>query len=731
MDYSGGSEVMRSLVQFSLARRRAAQVLGFALCLLCYGAQSSVSAQSVNQYRFTSTSGAAIVPGTTPVTGFACGATAGDDCVATIPLPFAYTFYTNSYASANVSSNGNLQFVTASNDYGLNEVCLPLNHFNYSILPHFADLTIGGAGEGIFTSVSGAAPNRIFNIEWRASYLGKPAGSLNFEIRLYEGQPRFDIIYGTVPGNGFDATVGVQRGVNDGAGQFTQYECRSGGLRNGQMLIGSGVQAASLIIEGQAVDMEGNPLSGVTINLTGTSSATTTTDATGHYLIEGLVAGGNYTIAASESGSTFFPASRTFAIYQGNQTVNFTRTVLPVAGQLLISEFRLRGPFPPEGDPATGGARDEFIEVYNNTDSTFVVNTPDGSNGWAVASSTTLGPSVRFVIPRGTIIPPRGHYLAGNGSGYSLTAYASPDVFYGGDIPDNSGLALTRTSTVANYELPGNILDAVGFDPAETNPAYREGAGLPSMTADNVQYSLVRKLTSGTPQDTNSNAADFILVSTNAAVFGGLQSVLGAPGPENSGSHLQRNATIKASLVDPQCAGFGTPDSACARVRTAQGANNQNAAFGTLLLRRKFTNTTGQRINRLRFRVVDLSTKGNEQPNQADLRAITSSDISVTDSNNQSVFIRGLTLGQAFDQPEGGGINSTLSVPSVTLSTPLAPNASVNVEFRLGVMTNGGFRFFVNVEAVTASAAAPPSEDGFAPSAATKRTTSKARRTAR
>ncbi|HVG38554.1 MAG TPA: DUF4876 domain-containing protein, partial [Pyrinomonadaceae bacterium] len=604
---------MRFPLQFFLARRRAAQVLaGFALCLFCCGALSSASAQAVNQYRFTTSNGAAIVPGTTPVTNFACGPVAGDDCVATINLPFAYTFYTNSYTQANISSNGNLQFASASADYGQNEVCFPLTLFGYSILPHFADLSIGNPGEGVFTSLSGAAPNRIFNIEWRASSIGKAAASLNFELRLYEGQTRFDIIYGTVPGNGAAATVGVQRvaAANDPAGAFTQYECRSGGLRNGQMLVAQGVEAASRIIEGQVVDMEGSPLSGVTINLTGTSSATTTTDANGNYLIEGLAANGNYTVAATDGGSTFFPLSRTFNPYVGNQTVNFTRTILPEAGQLLISEFRLRGPFPAFGEPTIGGAFDEFIEVYNNTNSTFVVNTPDGSNGWTVVSSDTFGTSVRFVIPRGTIIPARGHYLAGNGSGYSLTPYASPDDFFGGDIPDNSGLLFTRTSTAANYELPGNILDAVGFD-AETNAAYREGAGLPAMPTTDGQYSFVRKLASGTPQDTGVNANDFVLVSTDAALFGSIQSILGAPGPENLGSHLQRNAGIKSSLVDPQCAGFGTPTSACARVRTGANANAQSAAFGTLLLRRKFTNTTGQKLNRLRFRVVDLSTKGN------------------------------------------------------------------------------------------------------------------------
>ena len=55
------------------------------------------------------------------------------------------------------------------------------------------------SGFGIFTSVSGTAPNRIFNIEWRAQYF-PGSGSAGFELRLYEGQCRFDVIYGTVSG---------------------------------------------------------------------------------------------------------------------------------------------------------------------------------------------------------------------------------------------------------------------------------------------------------------------------------------------------------------------------------------------------------------------------------------------------------------------------------------------------------------------------------------------------
>ena len=65
------------------------------------------------------------------------------------------------------------------------------------------------------TSVSylcGTAPNRIFNIEWRALFISPRSSNANFELRLYEGQSsRFDVIYGAVSGGANSATAGVQR----------------------------------------------------------------------------------------------------------------------------------------------------------------------------------------------------------------------------------------------------------------------------------------------------------------------------------------------------------------------------------------------------------------------------------------------------------------------------------------------------------------------------------------
>ena len=119
-------------------------------------------------YIYTTTTSATVVPGTTNI-GNAC-----DDCTTAITIPFPYTFYNNaSTTSATVSSNGSLQFTSAVSPY--TNACLPDATHNNAIFGLWDDLRTDGANEGVFTSVTGSAPNRIFNIEWRAEYYSNAA----------------------------------------------------------------------------------------------------------------------------------------------------------------------------------------------------------------------------------------------------------------------------------------------------------------------------------------------------------------------------------------------------------------------------------------------------------------------------------------------------------------------------------------------------------------------------
>jgi subtilisin-like proprotein convertase family protein len=402
---------------------------------------------------------------------------------------------------------------------------------------------------------------------------------------------------------------------------------------------------------------------------------------------------------STPSGSTFPVGTTQVNVTGANAAAcSFNVTVTPTGGStqnLIISEFRLRGP---------NGANDEFVELYNNSDSPLNVSTTDASAGWALAASAG---GTRFTVPNGTVIPARGHYLGVNSVGYSLASYpagngttATGDATYTTDIPDNAGLALFNTANPANFTL-ANRLDAVG-SAVEANTLYKEGTGYVELQTFAIDYSWNRILTTGTPKDTNNNSADFLFADINAtcATVGGSATCignagphLGAPGPENLSSPIQRNATVKASLIDPTV-NLALPPN---RVRDFIPGPAATSTFGTLELRRKFTNNTGASVSRLRFRIVDITTF--PAVGTADLRPITSVD-SVVVTSGGPVTVRGTTLDQPASQPNGGGFNSSMSAGTVTLATPLANGASINMRFVLGVQAAGSFRFFINVEAL-------------------------------
>ena len=351
-------------------------------------------------------------------------------------------------------------------------------------------------------------------------------------------------------------------------------------------------------------------------------------------------------------------------------------------GDVVISEFRLRG---------QSGAGDEFIELHNKTNGPIGVSAVDQSNGWALVAADG---GVRFTIPNETIIPARGHYLAVNSSTYSLSGYASGDVSFTNDIADNSGIALFRTAQPSNFNL-ANRLDAVGFSPA--NSLYREGAGLAPIGSNNGQISFVRKMTRatiGVPQDTGDNSADFVFVSTSAATFGTIVSELGPPAPENFVGPIERNSTIPMFLLDGAVSATSPPN----RVRDFTPVTNGD--LGTLSIRRTVRNDSGRPVKQLRFRVVETTTLNSPIffSGQADIRALSSSDVTVTLSSGQQVLVKGTSLEGPPTQPLGGGLNS-----AYTVQLPLgglAPGASINVILLVGIMRSGTFKLFVNVEAL-------------------------------
>jgi beta-lactamase superfamily II metal-dependent hydrolase len=166
---------------------------------------------------------------------------------------------------------------------------------------------------------------------------------------------------------------------------------------------------------------------------------------------------------------------------------------------ILISEFRTRGP---------AGASDEFVEIYNNTLS------PIDISGYKLLASNTAGVnSARATVPASTILPPHGHYLFVPTAG-SLAAIA--DQTYATSITDDGGIAIALGDATT-------LLDQVGMS---AGSAFQEGNTLAPLTgAANQSYERKAGGLAGSSVDTNDNASDFQLVTSDP------QNLTSAPAP--------------------------------------------------------------------------------------------------------------------------------------------------------------------------------------------------------
>ncbi|HEX8189729.1 MAG TPA: hypothetical protein VF586_15345 [Pyrinomonadaceae bacterium] len=485
------------------------------------------------------------------------------------------------------------------------------------------------------------------------------------------------------------------------------------------------------------------------------------------YIVSAWRSGGGEEVFANSGGPSCEDCPHA---YNSSDATVFDYNVLALPPTpLIISEFRLRGP---GADGAAGTADDdddEFVEIFNNSNAEVTVNAYDGSAGFALAASDGIA---RFVIPNGTRIPARGHYLGVNSVGYSLGAYAAgtpttpttaaaddgtgdrnspastgtdapaaksrlraraartnvqPQAAGGGGgeaaavsgaagdrtytipIADNAGIALFNTANPSNF-LANNRLDAVGST-SEMNTLYKEGSGYPAIVPLNINYSFFRDMcgkggsttvrgncpSGGGLSDTGENGADFLFTDP-AGTDAGAGSRLGAPGPENSASPIQRNDKFPGSLIFPCVASSAAPN----RERTLGQGAPTTSTMGTLSIRRRITNNTGGNVTRLRFRVIDVSTRP-APSGIADLRVISSSATTVEDpctSLSPLKPVQGTTLETPPSQPNGGGFNSSLSADTVTLLSPLLPGATYDFQLVLGIQQTGSFKFYVNIEAL-------------------------------
>ena len=192
-------------------------------------------------YTIASTSQAGSIAG-----GSLIAASRNDDTTFPISLPpgFAFSVYGTAVTALTGDTNGTLQFAASGSSTATN-TALPAAFSAPTLFAFWDDLDMSAGvttGGGVYTATNGTAPNRTFDIEWRArrwANSGSGAPTVQFMVRLHETSHLIEVFYSNVSGNnggggGASATVGIQR--QSSGTDYDQFSFNSAALSAGQKL---------------------------------------------------------------------------------------------------------------------------------------------------------------------------------------------------------------------------------------------------------------------------------------------------------------------------------------------------------------------------------------------------------------------------------------------------------------------------------------------------------------
>jgi hypothetical protein len=476
----------------------------------------------------------------------------------------------------------------------------------------------------------------------------------------------------------------VAKGV--ASGNNITIRARAGGQQGAATLtVNAPPTTDTYSVSGQVKDAGNNPLSGVLItfdmNFQGTlSTKTTLTDANGNYSSGDLGCQNNVKVTPSKVGYTFAPSATSFVnssqCLSGSNTANFTATLVPSMPPpaVVISQIY--------GGGGTAGAQltNDFIEVFNRGTTTIDLA------GWSVQYTSASGTgnwSVTPLCPTGACLLGPGRYFlvheaAGGGGTTSLPA---PDAV--GSIAmaiTNGKVALVTNTTPLTGACPlasANLVDLVGYGgtTATANFCF-EGSG-PATAPSNVGADFRR---SGGCQDTNDNAADFIVSTANP-----------------------RNSTSPAN----DCSGGLKPDIAINNVTVTEGDGGTiNATFTVTLFGSSTSNVT------VDFATADgTATAGSDyQSNNGTLTFApgqTTQTINVavigdtTDEAAETFFVNltNATNGFILDNQGQGTINDNDAAPTISIndtSVTEGDSGTTNATFNVTLSAVSGQQVTVN-----------------------------------
>jgi malectin (di-glucose binding ER protein)/carboxypeptidase family protein len=240
------------------------------------------------------------IEGTTPL-----GLT-GDDDVVQVGLPFAFSFYGQTYSTSFVATNGFLNFLSPNATFG-NSAIPSTFEPNGAIYPYWDDLFLDGSSSTFTDELQ--SPHR-FLVEWRnARYFGDTTRRVDFEVILYEtGQilTQYRNIDADGREQGNSATIGIE---NEAGTDALQYSFNEASIASPDFAVLYSLPPSGFI-QGNVTDANDNlPIAGASVKALqgGNPVRSVNTDANGFYRVQVPV--GAYDVEASSPNYTTETAS--------------------------------------------------------------------------------------------------------------------------------------------------------------------------------------------------------------------------------------------------------------------------------------------------------------------------------------------------------------------------------------------------------------------------------------
>ncbi len=211
--------------------RRRKLAVGLATAAVAVGLVAPASAQAQTQAVQYQVIGPVSAP-YTPISGSSLTTSSGTG--ASVSLPFEFTFYDHVYparTNIGVSQHGYITFESALTGQSSN-AGIPHSSSGSTptvfAAPWWDSLVKNGTGSLIRHQTTGAAPNRVFTVEW-ANVCTTSSCALtsrfSFQVQLHEGSNKIRFAYGAAGGASPSASVGIMNG--SGVGLTPMSNCTS------------------------------------------------------------------------------------------------------------------------------------------------------------------------------------------------------------------------------------------------------------------------------------------------------------------------------------------------------------------------------------------------------------------------------------------------------------------------------------------------------------------------